>query len=164
MLETQYGAINLTYSQEKEKLGSGGAIKLASQYVTEKQTYIFNGDVLTTLDLLEIAEFHHNMKKKATMALVKLPSPYGVVEFENNLITQFREKPLLNVYIHSGVDIVNAEVLPLFPAKGQMEDTIFVELVNQKEFAAYVPKTDVYWIGIDTQKEYETANKTFPGF
>ncbi len=161
-VETPWGIIDVDYSVEKEKLGSGGAVKQASLLVNEETTMLLNGDVLTTIDLTQMIKFHYERTAPATMALVKLPSPFGVIEVDGDLITKFVEKPLLPVWIHSGVDLVRSEILSRFPDRGQMEDTIFVELAKNKQFYGFQASDDVYWTSIDTQKEYEKANKDFP--
>ncbi len=162
VVETPWGTIEVDYSVEKEKLGSGGAVRLASSLVTANTTLLLNGDVLTTIDLSKMISFHFERSAPATMALVKLPSPFGVIEVEGDLITKFVEKPLLPVWIHSGVDLIKSEILSSFPTKGQMEDTIFVELAKKKRFYGFQASDEVYWTSIDTQKEYEKANKEFP--
>lgn len=162
VVETPWGSIDIDYSVEREKLGSGGAVKQASSLVNSNTVLLLNGDVLTTINLTRMIDFHFQRPALATMALVKLPSPFGVIEVDGDLITKFVEKPLLPVWIHSGVDLVKTEVLSRFPSKGQMEDTIFVELAEKKQFYGFQASDGVYWISIDTQKEYEKANKEFP--
>ncbi len=160
--DTPWGNVELAYSIEKEKLGSGGAVKLAQRLVTANDVFIINGDVLTTMNLNDLINFHEEKNAEATMGLVKMRSPFGVIKVENGVITEFVEKPILPVWIHSGIDLFSSELLSKFPEKGQMEDTIFVELAQQKRFMGYEAPDDVYWLSIDTQKEYETANKEFP--
>ena len=160
--ESPWGSIDLEYSIEKEKLGSGGAVKLASPLVTSSEVFILNGDVLTNMNLQELVAFHHEKKAIATMGLVKMRSPFGVIKVEDGVITEFVEKPILPVWIHSGVDLFSTELLSRFPDKGQMEDTIFVELSKNRQFMGYEAPDSIYWLAIDTQKEYESANKNFP--
>ncbi|MHA2031953.1 MAG: nucleotidyltransferase family protein [Candidatus Kariarchaeaceae archaeon] len=161
--ETKYGKIDISYSVEREKLGSGGAIKLASAMVVSDRCFIVNGDILSNSSLDTMKKIHFTNEVFATMLLVKMRSPYGVVISDANLITEFKEKPLLNVYIHGGVDIVETEQFSRFPDKGQMEDTIFVEFVKEKKFAAYKVDEVDFWMSIDGEKDYEVANKTWPG-
>ncbi len=161
--QSKYGEIEIIFSEEKDKLGSGGAIKYASKHVEDNLCYIFNGDVISNANLAEFTEFHMKMNAPASMYLVKMRSPYGIVIAKNNKIVEFKEKPLLDIYIHSGIDIINSELLSKFPDKGQMEDTIFVDLANSGKFAAYQAPSDVYWKSIDTPKDFITANKDWPG-
>ena len=50
--------IKIIYAIEKEKLGTGGAIKFAWEYIPHKDepTVILNGDILTTVNLSKMAQ------------------------------------------------------------------------------------------------------------
>ncbi len=158
-----HGQIDIKYSYEEEKVGSGGAVKLASRYVTGEQVLVMNGDILTSANLEPMIALHNELKVKGTMLGVNMTSPYGIVHHENNLITKFEEKPRLDVPIHAGIDIFDSSILPRFPDKGQMEETIFLELVKEKQFAFYLLSNDVFWMSIDTQKDYDAANSLWKG-
>ena len=66
---------------EPEPLGTGGAIKFAAQGITDT-VVVFNGDVLTEIDLAEVIALHRARKAKATIVLTPVdnPSAYGLVE------------------------------------------------------------------------------------
>ena len=160
---TPYGNVDLQYSVEKEKLGSGGAVRMASELVSSSQVLILNGDVLTDAPLSPLFDLHKEKKVLATMLGVNMVSPYGIIHHKDNLITKYEEKPRLDVPIHGGVDLFEADVLSRFPVKGQMEETIFVELVKERMFAFHLISNDRFWMSIDTQKDFELANKTWKG-
>ena len=161
--KTDYGELEIEYSIEKEKLGSGGAIKLASGFVKEDNVLIVNGDILTNLKLDPLIEAHFSKDSEATMQLTMLRSPYGIVEIEEGQILSFKEKPLLNIQIHAGIDIVKRKILSEFPDKGQMEDTIFPEVVERGLFGAVKMDKKYFWNSIDSPKDYLEANKEWKG-
>lgn len=162
-VETPFGTVDIQYSVEREKLGSGGAARLASALVSEPQVLILNGDVITTAPLEPLFTLHHEKKVLGTMLGVNMLSPYGVIYHKDNLITKYEEKPRLDVPIHGGVDLFETEVLSRFPEKGQMEETIFLDLVKEKQFAFHLISNDEFWMSIDTQKDFEAANQSWPG-
>ncbi|MHA1910900.1 MAG: nucleotidyltransferase family protein [Candidatus Kariarchaeaceae archaeon] len=157
--------LKLDYSVETEKLGSGGAISFANRFVQHETFLIVNGDIITNYNLLEMYSVHKKHGKLATMALAQMRSPYGVVDFdkETGQIKNFVEKPLLDTFIHAGVDFVETKTLDRFPEKGQMEDTIFIEMSHEQNFFSYCLKKTDYWQSIDTHKDYETANNNWEG-
>ena len=161
--ETNHGSINIQYSIETKKLGSGGAVKLASQNVSSRQVLLVNGDIITNTPLKSLQDFHFLKKCKATMLLVLMPSPYGVIELENNMIVDFIEKPILNTLIHSGIDILNSDILPQFPDEGQMEDTIFPILASERQFGGYQMDKNYFWRSIDSPSDFAYTRKNFPG-
>ncbi len=163
-LSTEYGSVDITYSREKEKLGSGGAVRLAKQYVSTDVSLIMNGDILTDFKLDKMIDHYYKYNKKGSIGVAKMRSPFGIVEInENGIIKEFREKPLLEHWIHAGVDIFSTDVLTRFPEKGQMEDSIFIALAEEEQLLAYKIDPKFYWRSIDTTKDFQEAEKYWPG-
>ena len=163
--ETEYGTIEVTYSRETEKLGSGGAVKQASNVVSSKNTIVLNGDIMTNFNLAEMNKFHLESNTIGTIATVKMRSPFGIVEIEeDDTILRFREKPILAHWIHAGVDTFKSEILQDFPDKGQMEETIFVKLAEAKQLKSYQVDSKYYWRSIDNPKDFQETTKELKGF
>lgn len=164
VFETTYGEIDVSYSRETEKLGSGGAVKLATQYVNSNQSIIMNGDIITNFNLKDMIDFHNTGAEIGTIAVAKMRSPFGIVEInQENKIDLFREKPVLDHWIHAGVDIFKSDILNDFPDKGQMEETIFVELAEQKELRAFQIEPKYYWRSIDNPKDLQETEREWKG-
>ncbi|MHA2308306.1 MAG: nucleotidyltransferase family protein [Candidatus Heimdallarchaeaceae archaeon] len=162
--ESDFGEIEVSYSREREKLGSGGAVKLASPLVTTKQGIIMNGDIMTNFDLHKMMQNHQEDSMKGTIAIVKMRSPYGIVETDDSgAIFEFKEKPMLDHWIHAGVDIFETDVLQDFPNTGQMEETIFEKLAENKQLRAYNIDPKYYWKSIDNPKDFQETEKDWKG-
>src|SRR5437879_4414193 len=62
--EEQFGSgshlgMNLTYIHEEQPMGTGGAIRNVEKYLDAGETFVvFNGDILTDLDLADMLRFH----------------------------------------------------------------------------------------------------------
>ena len=56
-------ALNIKYVHEQDPLGTGGAVKNAEKYI-DSTTVIFNGDILTDMDLKSMIKFHKDKKSK----------------------------------------------------------------------------------------------------
>ena len=164
-LDTDYGSVDLSYSIEPKKLGSGGAIRFAKDFLSTKDFLILNGDILTNFPLNDLLSFHHSRSTLGTLALTLLPSPYGIVDFssDDHLISSFREKPLLPHWLHAGVDIFSTSIIDDFPVEGQMEETIFVSLAANSQLSAFQIAESFYWRSIDTAKDFKEAEKGWVG-
>ncbi|MHA1552059.1 MAG: nucleotidyltransferase family protein [Candidatus Heimdallarchaeaceae archaeon] len=161
---TDYGTIEVSYSKEKEKLGSGGAVRQANEFVGSKETIIVNGDIMTNFDLGEMNSYHAKVGAMGTIATSKMRSPFGIVDTDgDNTILQFREKPILDHWIHAGVDTFKSELLKDFPEKGQMEETIFVSLAEEKRLKAFKIDPKYFWRSIDNPKDLQDASKEWKG-
>lgn len=81
--------------EEKEPLGTGGAIKNCEKHLTGP-FYVYNGDIVTSLQLDDLHATHKAKKAEVTLSLwpVKEPWHFGVVEMaKDGRITNFVEKP-----------------------------------------------------------------------
>ena len=71
----------IRYAVEGTPLGTGGAFKNAEEHI-DSTTVVFNGDVLTSLDLSRRNRTHRERGAVATLVLTPVdnPSAYGLVE------------------------------------------------------------------------------------
>jgi NDP-sugar pyrophosphorylase family protein len=143
--------VSIDYSVEKERLGTGGAIKQAMKHYEDDEFIILNGDVLTDLRLDEFIRFYENMKEEidGIILLVPFKSPYGVVYTERDQVKRFEEKPELPYWINGGIYILKRKVMDLLPDKGDIERETFPKL----KLAAF--KSKGYWKAIDTLKDLQ---------
>ena len=152
--------VSVEYAIEEEPLGTGGGLKNARRFVEGEEFFLAtNGDVITNLDPWRLVEKARE-GFSGVLALVQLPSPYGVViTAPDGRIERFVEKPLLPDYwINAGVYCLTPEVFDYLPDKGDVERTGFPELARDGKLAA-VKFTGVYWHAIDTYKDVETASR-----
>ena len=153
----KYG-IEALFSVEETPLGRGGGIKQAMKMLGEfENVLITNGDNLWKLNVLELIKKHEDRKATATVLVVPLKSPYGIVEFnEMDEILGFREKPILPHWVNAGVYIFSKEIEPLLPDEGDHEIETFPKLPSER-FLVF--KSTDYWRGVDTVKDLTEAEK-----
>src|SRR3954468_11640015 len=87
--------MRVRYVVEPMPLGTGGAIPCAGDSLTDS-VVVFNGDVLTDIDLAAVLRLHRQRKAKATIVLTPVDNPraYGLVETDaRGNILRFLEKP-----------------------------------------------------------------------
>ncbi len=158
---SDYG-VKITYTVEPQPMGTAGAYKFAADFIREP-TVVFNGDIVTDLDLRAVIRQHDERKALATVVLapVENPSAYGVVEAgEDGRVRTFSEKPRadeINVNtINAGTYILDPAVLDLIP-QGEsysFEYNLFPDLLKRGErFYAHVP-ADAYWLDIGAPARY----------
>jgi len=106
--------IKIRYVVEPSPLGTGGAIRYAGESLTES-VVVFNGDVLTQIDLAAVLRLHRERRAKATIVLTPVPNPtaYGLVETDaDGNVKRFLEKPKADEIT---VDTINAGIYVLEP-------------------------------------------------
>src|SRR5215467_12599309 len=153
--------VRIRYAVEATPLGTGGAFKNAEEYI-DSSTVVFNGDVLTGLDLSAVIKQHQRAGAVATIVLTPVdnPSAYGLVETDSDgWVKRFVEKPGPNEVtcntINAGVYVLEPSVLQYMPKNEpySFERGLFPTLLENKEpVTAYV--SDKYWIDIGTPQKY----------
>ncbi|NOT26738.1 MAG: NDP-sugar synthase [Acidobacteria bacterium] len=156
----------LRYVVEPEPLGTGGAIKYASTGVTDT-VVVFNGDVLTQIDLASVIRLHRERRARATIVLTPVENPmaYGLVETEpDGSVRRFVEKPTADSIttnnINAGVYVLEPDTFDRIPngVPWSIERAYFPSLVERKEtFVAYL--YDGYWIDIGAPDKYTQVHR-----
>jgi NDP-sugar pyrophosphorylase family protein len=157
---SDYG-VWIRYAVEGTPLGTGGAFKNAEEHI-DSSTIVFNGDVLTDIDLAAVLAHHRKNGAVATIVLtpVENPSAYGLVETSpDGWIQRFIEKPgpdeVTCNTINAGIYVLEPSVLKYMP-KGEpysFERGLFPTLLEHKEpFLSFL--FDKYWIDIGTPQKY----------
>lgn len=145
--------IECLISTEDEPLGTGGAIYQVKSFLNEDFVAV-NGDILTNLDVRELKV----SEGVASIALVPLRSPYGVVEMAGEKIVKFVEKPILkDFWINAGVYVLKRDVFEYLPQKGDIERITF-PILAQKGLLIGKKFENVYWRSIDSVKDVEEAS------
>jgi mannose-1-phosphate guanylyltransferase len=151
---------------EKEALGTAGAIKYAASELGPDRFLVFNGDILTDVDLGTFVSFHEDRGAELSILLtpVEDPSAFGVVPTDvDGRIQAFIEKPPRDEaptnLINAGIYVMEPSVLDRIPA-GEVwsaERQLFPGLVEEGA-PCYAMGTDAYWMDIGTPEKYLQAN------
>ncbi|MDA1093271.1 MAG: NDP-sugar synthase [Acidobacteria bacterium] len=170
-IEAQVGAgaaagLPVRYVVEPEPLGTGGAVKFATRGIDDT-ILVFNGDVLTTIDLEAVVRRHRERRARATIVLtsVENPSAYGLVETdEDGNVRRFLEKPSADeitcATINAGIYVLEPETFDRIPddTPWSIERKYFPSLVERSEtFVAYIDRG--YWLDIGNPTDYVRAHR-----
>ncbi len=151
--------VRIGYSVEDEPLGRGGALKLAYRQVPPDEPFVIgtNGDNLNTQPLAPMLRQHRQTGAVATLLLVQLRSPYGIVQQRGKRILGFREKPLLPHWLSAGVYVLGREFFAMLPEKGDHEDSVFPRLAAEGRLYGFRSRS--FWKAIDTVKDLSEAER-----
>ena len=153
--------IKIDYVVEPAPLGTAGAVRYAGESL-DSTVIVFNGDVMTEVDLPTVLKLHRERQAKATIVLtpVENPTAYGLVETdEAGNVRRFLEKPKPEEVtcntINAGIYILEPDTFDRIPkdTAWSIERSFFPSLVERREtFVAYVYQG--YWIDIGTPENY----------
>jgi len=158
--------LNIRYVVEPAPLGTAGAVRYAGESLHES-VVVFNGDVLTNVDLAAVLRLHRERKAKATIVLTPVENPmaYGLVETDaQGNIQRFLEKPKQDEItcntINAGIYVLEPDTFDRIPKDEpwSIERSFFPSLIERGEtFVAYI--YDGYWIDIGTPEKYTAVHR-----
>lgn len=148
------------YVVESVPLGTGGAIKFASQKLNEPFLAL-NGDILSDINFSDfISRFKQKKDVVGSMALVWMENAkdYGLVLHNDNKIHTFTEKPEEPTagHINAGCYILTPEIFKDINQESfSIEKEIFPKLASQKSLSAYIHNGK--WIDMGTEERLKLA-------
>lgn len=142
---------------EQEPLGRGGGLRLAATRRQEEGSVLaLNGDELLDVDFRALLSEHEASGAAGTIVVAQVRSPYGVVEIEDDgTVTGFREAPLLEHWVNSGVYVLGEEALALLPQQGDHEQSTFPQLAGEGRLHAH--RHQGVWLTVNTPKDLRRA-------
>lgn len=153
---------NITYTNEKEFLGTAGALQLAKGMLKES-FIVSNCDVIVEIDFDDLLKYHKNNRNQATIVGVikNMQIPYGVLDAKDGILERITEKPEYYFVINSGIYVLEPEIIDLI-SEGQpinMPDL----LLKAKEcgFKVGVYPISSKWFDVGQWEEYKNTLEYF---
>ncbi|MFI9584155.1 sugar phosphate nucleotidyltransferase [Streptomyces sp. NPDC052236] len=158
--------LRLEYVTEEEPLGTGGAIRNVASRLTsgpEDPVLIFNGDILTGLDIGALVSTHRSSGADVSLHLTRVEDPraFGLVPTDaNGRVTAFLEKPqtpeeIVTDQINAGAYVFRRSVIDLIPegrAVSVERETFPGLLSSGAHLQGMVDST--YWLDLGTPQAF----------
>ncbi|MCI0415663.1 nucleotidyltransferase family protein [bacterium] len=134
-----YMSLKLTYSREREPLGTAGALRLALPLIKSNPVLIMNGDSICLTDLKDMLKWHDSKKSQATILLTRVAemSRYGQVQTDpvSSVVTRFEEKGSASEsgWVNAGVYLLARKMIKEIPAGSflSLEEQIFPSWIGR---------------------------------
>jgi NDP-sugar pyrophosphorylase family protein len=154
--------LKIEYSYEEKPLGTAGPLSMIKGL--DDTFLVSNGDVLTTLALNTLIEYHQKMGAVATIATHtrNVNIDLGVIQFnDSNRVVGYIEKPTYEFQVSMGIYIFEARVLQ-FIEPGHYLDfpDLVLRLLTADEPVVGYP-FDGYWQDLGRPDDYENAVQEF---
>ena len=145
---------------------TGARIKKIQPY-TKGETFLLTyGDGLCTVNINDLIEFHKSHGKICTITAVKVEGKFGVINFDGDNISSFREKSKQDIpFINGGYMVMNPKIFDYIEGDVMLEQQPFNKLTEANELCAY--KYEGFWQCMDTLRDKRIleelwANKVTP--
>lgn len=179
---SRYG-VRVSYSFDPETPGTVGKAKAFKNALMNgaidrevRSIVAFPDDIFLDRSLpLRVLLSHIESVRRGALATVVLATgyrvPFGVAKVsEEGYVLSFEEKPLLNVYVNTGMYVMEPSaydyVMKLvdLTTRGpiELEETVLPALARERKLA-YVTIPATYWVPVNTIKDLENAEKALNG-
>ncbi|EHG7581694.1 MULTISPECIES: nucleotidyltransferase family protein [Citrobacter] len=151
---------NITYIHEEIPLGTGGALGLLPENLSESLPLIMiNGDVLTNIDFQRLLAFHNSNNADATICVREYDYqiPYGVITGEGNKITSMVEKPVHHFFVNAGIYVVSPSIFKSVPKNHRIDMPTLLEqhMKNNRDILMF--PVHEYWLDIGRMDDFKRA-------
>jgi mannose-1-phosphate guanylyltransferase len=158
--------LHLEYVTEEEPLGTGGAIRNVASRLTsgpDEPVLIFNGDILTGLDIRALVRTHTDTGADVSLHLTRVPDPraFGLVPTDDDgRVTAFLEKPqtpeeIVTDQINAGAYVFDRSVIDTIPDDRPVSverETFPGLLADGAHLQGMVDST--YWLDLGTPQAF----------
>lgn len=154
--------LTISYSFENYPLGTAGPLSLVQGL--DDTFLVANGDVLTTLDLVDLFKFHRRSGAAATIATHKrtVNVDLGVIQFNGTQdVVGYIEKPTYDFQVSMGIYVFEPRVLNFIPYNQYLDfPDLVLNLIEAGDRVVGYP-FDGYWQDLGRPDDYEQAVQDF---
>lgn len=161
---SRYYGLDISYVQEHEPLGTGGAVKYALEKGNwrEQSLLLLNGDTWFEADGSQLARDFANHGVTITMALAAIENTGrygGVTVNKQGVVTDFTSGKPGKTFINAGCYLLDRHKLAIamqgLPQRFSFEDTLLSALATKSELSASIQ--DCTFLDIGIPEDYRRA-------
>lgn len=132
---------------------TGGRVKRVQPYIGDEPFMLTYGDGVSDVDIRSLVEYHKAQGKLATITAVRPEGRFGILEFEDELVTCFREKSNNDTgWINAGFMVLQPEVFNYIEGDATVFERQPLEtLAAEKKLVAF--KHNGFWQCMDTVRD-----------
>lgn len=152
-----------SFIKEKKPLGTAGALSYMKN-LKEDTIIVHNADIISDIDFSSIIKFHKKNKNDITSVVIPqhLEIEYGVVSINKKNILNIVEKPVLNFFILSGINIFQKDTITNLKDNFIDMDELLNKKIIEKKKVGYYLHTG-FWYDVGNRESYEKINRVFGG-
>ena len=141
---------------------TGGRVARAAKYLRddEPEFFLTYGDGLADVDMSAVLEHHRRHARSLTLTAVMPDSRFGVLQFDEDRVTHFREKPRdAGTWINAGFMVATRKFVSEYLTPGEgciLEQEPMRRAADDGEISAF--RHDGYWQCMDTARDHALLN------
>lgn len=146
-------AWKVTLVDTGEETMTGGRLKRVAKYLGDEDFCFTYGDGVSDVNITELVKFHKEQGRLGTVTAVQPPGRFGMLDFEQNKVQGFKEKPQGDgAWINGGFFVLSPKVLDYIENdKTTWEQAPMNNLAINGQLSAFMHKG--FWQPMDTLRD-----------
>ena len=161
MSDTEVEDWEVTLVETGHTTGSTGRLHRVRRYLDTPYVMYTYGDGVGTVDLEAVRRIHLEADRSVTVTGVKPSSRYGILTHDQDLVTQFAEKPqIAEGYVSGGffcLDVAVIDALATYDPEGFFETDLLPSLVADGRVGMH--RHHGFWHSMDTYRDFVALNE-----
>jgi len=156
----KFNQYKIEYLEEKKPLGTAGCLTLLNYKDTKKNIIVYNGDVITDININNLIKFHEETKSDITVCAKQYSnaSLYGEIFFRGHKINKIVEKPIKQNFFNAGIYVLKKNMIKNIPTRS-IDMTSFIEQKIKKGFSINIYPIYEYWVDIGNKDIFKQLIK-----
>ena len=132
---------------------TAGRLSRVKEYLDKDDFCFTYGDGVADININKLIKHHEQQKKLITISAVQPPARFGALEFQENNIKNFIEKPIGdNAWINGGFFVVNPKIIDVIKSDSDSwEHDILPMFANEGQINGFKHKG--FWQPMDTLRD-----------
>lgn len=156
----KFKKLRFNYLEENKPLGTAGCLSLLEYDKMNDNIIVFNGDIITDLNIKNLIKFHLDINSDLTVCAKEIsnPSDYGKIIYKDNKIQKIIEKPKNSYFVNAGIYIINKKLIRDIKIK-KLSMTNFIERKIKEGHSVNIYPIYEYWLDIGKKKIFKQILK-----
>lgn len=150
----------IRYIEEKKPLGTAGCLSLLNYKKVKDNILIYNGDVITDLNVKNLLKFHLDTNSDITVCAKQFSNtnPYGQISFNGHKIEKIIEKPNKPNFVNAGIYVIKKKMIKSMRITSlDMPDFIHNKIKNG--YSVNIYPIYEYWIDMGNKDIFKQLKK-----
>lgn len=148
---------NITFTETGLETLTGERLLRVKKYITSDLFMVTYGDGVSDININDLIKYHQSKKVLGTITGVHPKSKWGlVISDKNNIVKEFRQKPVLHEYVNGGFMVFDKKVLNYLEPRETIEQ-VMDKLVAERQLSVYFHNG--FWSAMDTYQDMEDMNR-----
>lgn len=167
LIQTFFGnglnlGLEINYCMEDKPLGTAGSLSLVED--VSEHFLVMNGDLLTTINYVDMIHSHINSGVLATIGVFprEVKIDFGVLELvSTGELLEYKEKPSFNYMVSMGVNVFHKSILEFIPPDEYLDIPTLITNLKQAGKSVFTFCSDCDWLDIGRPDDYKRAIARF---